>query len=451
MLQIPAFTALNIQWRFIEAVIDQDAFSSNADSSDKHSHMLNVNVKEQVPDHIFDRFTEGFGDEDVTSLDASEYGEAECYDWLETFKQHGLVEADICCKKSVMVTLVPRKRNFDIPLHTEASTGWALSRFSYVQNHLGGFCLREPDATCDVLIRDRQLQLRLFDASFLAKSECDEATASVLDLLGAFGFLTPAKVNRSDPWEFHDRLFYSQIRPNDDFSCWGGTFRFGKRPYQQPDTNDDPWSSQITLPKPTNSPDRPFVDVLESRRSKRDISESAVQFNAVSNLLYRACRNIAHTPCTSGDVYRRPYPSAGGIHELVFYLAVRNCDGLQPGFYRYDGEAHTLSELDLGKCQLASLFDQIRSDADPKETNAAGIVLVISQFPRLAWKYEKIAGQLTMLNAGAALQTLHLVATDLGLGGWIIGNGFQDICEAATGRSDRQEIAIASFAFGDTD
>jgi len=68
----------------------------------------------------------------------------------------------------------------------------------------------------------------------------------------------------------------------------------------------------------------------------------------------------------------------------------------------------------------------------------------------LARKYESISYRLTLLNAGAILQTLYLVCADLRVGCCALGTGDSKVFEAATGIDAEAhpavlEIAIAGF------
>ena len=76
------------------------------------------------------------------------------------------------------------------------------------------------------------------------------------------------------------------------------------------------------------------------------------------------------------------------------------------------------------------------------------MVVVSSRMPRLARKYEGIAYRLSLLDAGVALQTLHLVAAELGLVGAAAGTGDPRLFAAATGNTTWEETSIAEFGFG---
>ena len=76
------------------------------------------------------------------------------------------------------------------------------------------------------------------------------------------------------------------------------------------------------------------------------------------------------------------------------------------------------------------------------------LVVLSSRLPRLAWKYEAIAGKVSYMNAGVVLQSLYLVCTDLDLNGCAVGSGRPKLFAVATGNSVWEETSIAEFGFG---
>ena len=61
------------------------------------------------------------------------------------------------------------------------------------------------------------------------------------------------------------------------------------------------------------------------------------------------------------------------------------------------------------------------------------LVILASRLPRLAWKYEGIAYRITLMNAGVIIQSLYLVATEMGLACSAVGTGDSAAFAAATG------------------
>ena len=177
------------------------------------------------------------------------------------------------------------------------------------------------------------------------------------------------------------------------------------------------------------------------------MSGDPIELSQVAALLYRVARVTRRLP---GDLLHRPYPAAGAIHELDFYLAVRVCLGLEPGFYHYRSDIHAATHLCRQEAdQAAAAMVSECAVAWGTSTEAPQCLMVVSsRLPRLAWKYTAIAYRLSLLNAGVVLQSLYLVATDLGLNGSAAGSGSPNLFAQATGVPTWEETSIAEFGFG---
>jgi SagB-type dehydrogenase family enzyme len=143
----------------------------------------------------------------------------------------------------------------------------------------------------------------------------------------------------------------------------------------------------------------------------------------------------------------RPYPSGGGSWELELYLAVDKCDGLPRGFYHYDAGAHALVPIDVRlqelDAQLASAQFAMAAPALPQI-----LITIAARFGRVSWKYSSIAYSLILKDVGVLLQTLYLVATDIGLGGCAIGSTNIEQLARLTGIEFHVEGAVGQFALG---
>jgi SagB-type dehydrogenase family enzyme len=143
----------------------------------------------------------------------------------------------------------------------------------------------------------------------------------------------------------------------------------------------------------------------------------------------------------------RPYPSGGGSWELELYLAVDKCDGLARGFYHYDAGGHALAPIDVRTqeldAQLAAAQFAMAASAAPQI-----LITIAARFGRVSWKYSSIAYGLILKDVGVLLQTLYLMATDMGLGGCAIGSTNIDQFAKLTGIEFHVEGAVGQFAVG---
>ena len=109
----------------------------------------------------------------------------------------------------------------------------------------------------------------------------------------------------------------------------------------------------------------------------------------------------------------RPYPSGGGSWELELYLAVNKCEGLARGFYHYDAGEHSLAPIATRTPELDALFTgaelAMGAPASPRI-----LITIAARFGRISWKYSSIAYALILKDVGVLIQTLYLVATEMG-------------------------------------
>ncbi len=143
----------------------------------------------------------------------------------------------------------------------------------------------------------------------------------------------------------------------------------------------------------------------------------------------------------------RPYPCAGASYELEIYLAVNNCDGLEPGFYHYDAGTHALVPIEVPakelKAMLARGATAMGVSAPPQV-----LITIAARFGRISWKYGAIAYSLILKDAGILTQSLYLMASGMGLGGCAIGLSNIDQFERMTGIGYQAEGPVAVFALG---
>ena len=379
---------------------------------------------------------------------------AELYYYLARMMRRGVLEASADLDGSPAVRLLPRNLQFELPTPADVPPSVALDRFAFLRRGERGATLLHPDATCDLLVVHpvaADLIGRLAAGALDAAALPHPLGRALTSLLMALGFADDAAAVEGASrrvWEFHDRLFQRATRSYDDLVPRGATYRFDGELAPPPTIRPAYPGASITLPQP---PALSFVrsgsllEVMEGRRSMRTMSDTPIGLDAVGALLHRVGRV---TEVLRPDGLRRPYPSAGAIHELEFYLAVRACDGLTPGFYHYRGQEHALTRIADAEAAATAMLDDCATAWDQPDQPPQVLVVITSRLPRLAWKYAGIAYKISLMNAGVAIQSLYLVATDLGLAGSAAGSGNPELFARATGVSSWEETSIAEFGFG---
>lgn len=408
------------------------------------------------------RLNHGVSDDTIGNLaDGDLATSARLFQFRHRLQRHGLLVVDLYCREQRVAILRPHSATLDPRLpaarRTRNSTRWTLSRFALLRREGRHLVLECTEAPCDIVLEDQSLVRWIHDAAASVEPESGSAQAAVLAFLEDLGFVDDP--DEEEPparqmWEFHDRLFHRRTRNHADLRPFGGIYRFRElaedgyvEHLPSPPATRAPYAAEtIDLTAPDTLTSASLQHVMETRRSRREMGGEAVSLEQVATLLYRVARVTRRLP---GDLLHRPYPSGGAIHELEFYLAVRVCGGLAPGFYHYRSDIHAITHLrreEADRAAAAMVSDCAVAWRTPGEPQC--LIVVSSRLPRLAWKYAAIAYRTSILNAGVVLQSLYLVATDIGLNGSAAGTGNPDLFVQATGMPSWEETSIAEFGFG---
>lgn len=171
-----------------------------------------------------------------------------------------------------------------------------------------------------------------------------------------------------------------------------------------------------TIPLPaSDQKSQPLADVLDMRRSIRDFDSTPLTFTQLSSFLDTAARVRGWLGPDSWQTTRRPSASGGARHSLELYLVVKNVNGLDPGAYHYDPFDHTLEHLRHWTPELAELQHKLVCKPMLVDTAPPVSFYLASYFRRVQCKYGAMTLSIIYRDTGCLLQTLYLVATDLGL------------------------------------
>jgi oxazoline/thiazoline dehydrogenase len=384
---------------------------------------------------------------------------ASLYHLLAQFTARRLLEVTADLDGRTLCRLALRERSFQLPSGTELPARVALDRFAYLRAGERGATLQAPHAPCDIVVEAPiagALIVRLAAAPLVPDDQQDEAERALLALLVALGFAGDADAPEASArrtWQFHDRLFHVATQLHGDGVARGATFRFRDLLPPPPALRPRHAGTDIALPAPrAAAPDkgRTLHQVMQERRSHRDVDGSDLTIADLSELLDRVGRIVAMPQAREGsqEMLLRPIPSAGALQALEFYVATHGCAGLPAGLFHYRGDIHGLTRLHRGEDAAAQMLEQCARAWDQPGRPPPVLVVLAARLPRLAWKYEGIAYRLALLDAGAALQSLYLVATDLGLAGAAVGAGDAELFAQATGTDSWEETCIAAFGLG---
>ena len=261
-------------------------------------------------------------------------------------------------------------------------------------------------------------------------------------------------------WDFHDLVFHARSTAGRHTNPSGGVFPYAGVVAPLPAVRPRWPGKKIDLRKfaaPGSAAMPRVAKLLRQRHSTRSFDDQRpITLGELSMFLDGTARIVSSFKSrldpASGrgpliTYTARPYPSAGRGYELELYLAVDKCEGLGRGFYHYDAGAHALAPIGVAANELEALLTGAKYAMG---TSAAPQILltITARFGRVSWKYSSIAYALILKDVGVLMQTLHLMATDMGLGGCAIGTANIDLFAKMTGIEFHIEGPVGQFALG---
>lgn len=171
--------------------------------------------------------------------------------------------------------------------------------------------------------------------------------------------------------------------------------------------------AHVRLPEPDAV--TPLSPILARRRSVREYGAELLTVTQVSHFLWESARVRGVIGAGRNETTHRASPSAGARHSLEMFLLARDIVGLGSGVYHYDPYDHSLSQVDTYTQAICDL--QSRLICSPMRiSEPPAISIYLTSLPeRVTWKYEAMALSAIYRDTGCLMQTMYLVATDLGL------------------------------------
>lgn len=161
----------------------------------------------------------------------------------------------------------------------------------------------------------------------------------------------------------------------------------------------------------------PFLDLVNSRISRRKYTDKSLSLEELSFLLWTT--QGVKKVLKSGLGVRRTVPSAGAKSPLETYLVINNVDGLKPGLYRYISFSHQLlfiKTIDNAEEKMGELaFNQ-------KFVGTAPVIFCWTAVPyRTEWRYTILSHKFIAVDLGIVCQNLYLACEAINLGTVAIG------------------------------
>jgi SagB-type dehydrogenase family enzyme len=277
--------------------------------------------------------------------------------------------------------------------------------------------------------------VRALDA-FSEAAEADESARSLLEA----GLLVPAAAPRHESWSTFE-LVVQRLS--------GGGGRRARAPFDRmpPSSMPEESAPPIPLPRPRRQNQARLGSVLRHRRSHREFAAGDMSLARLGELLATAA-GVQRSVPMAGVSYR-PHPSAGGRHPLEIHVAALHVADLDRRVYRFDPFERCLHGTRADPGRLDRLPDELGQALDSElPVEPAAVLLITAVFARTMWKYEDIGLSLIYKDAGALLQTLHVVAQALGLAGCAVHLRGETEIATWLGLDPMEEGLVACFALG---
>ena len=362
---------------------------------------------------------------------------------------------------------IPRLGNADVLV---------LSRFAYLRRRGNEMVLESPRAGALFKIHDPQIaaaiamlstprpvkqlrQQRGFPGTELLALLVDCQILFKIDAADDSGLRATEGTDHLVLWDFHDLLFHARSTEGRHANPMGGLYPYAGAMAPLPAVRPRWPGKQIDLAKVPAARSQalsPVAKLLRERRSTRSFDDRRpITLDELSRFLDGAARVLSRWESTaefdetgpSVEYAARPYPSAGASYELELYLAVDKCEGLARGFYHYDAGGHALAPIGVRAQELDALLGgaelAMGASAAPQI-----LITIAARFGRVSWKYGSIAYALILKDVGVLMQTLYLMATDMGLGACAIGTANIDLFAKMTGIEFHVEGPVGQFALG---
>lgn len=194
---------------------------------------------------------------------------------------------------------------------------------------------------------------------------------------------------------------------------------------------------------PSAEPANALEETIASRRSQRRFTGEAVSAEQLARLLRFSYGRTGR----SGEHNKRAVASGGALYPLEIYVAARNVEGLEPWLYHYDVEGHSLDVVRRENRWPALKECLALQDMDDPDSCSA-VLFVTAIFSRSTIKYFDRAYRMILMEAGEVAQSLALVATALGLGGYFLGGFLDDTLSGVLDIDGVEEAPLLPMVLG---
>jgi thiazole/oxazole-forming peptide maturase SagD family component len=141
----------------------------------------------------------------------------------------------------------------------------------------------------------------------------------------------------------------------------------------------------------------------------------------------------------------RYFPSAGALYPLDVYVVARAVAGLPRSLYHWHDAAHALERLPTPVEAVGRIYEALRF---PWHKDAAAVIVVTARPQRTLASYGARGYRFILIETGAVLQNLGLVAAALGIAGSPVGTNLDRAVEEMLALDPDEELFLTAFAVG---
>jgi SagB-type dehydrogenase family enzyme len=127
-----------------------------------------------------------------------------------------------------------------------------------------------------------------------------------------------------------------------------------------------------------------------------------------------------------GELLRRTAPSGGARHPTELYVVALDVEGLGPGVYHYNVEAHGLDPIRDGDGIAADVAAAVRDIGERSLIECHAVLVFTSLVERSMWRYrDSRSYRVILIDVGHMVMNFRCACETLGLG-YFCGQGFDD-------------------------
>lgn len=231
---------------------------------------------------------------------------------------------------------------------------------------------------------------------------------------------------------FYDVEEYEEVVPESDEQK-----KLDPPLFQQPFPDESPLIDLVP-PDDFSIGNAAFLDIVNSRKSRRKYTSEALTLEELSFLLWstQGVRQVLK----SGRGVVRTVPSAGAKSPLETYLVINAVEGIKPGLYRYISFNHKLlfikeikdSEELIGKLAYEQKF-----------VGKAPVIFCWTAVPyRTEWRYTILSHKFIAVDLGIVCQSLYMACEAINLGTVTIGYYEQRKLDELIGLNTDEEFVV---------